>query len=260
MKPAIDLDVLNLKLLATLFACHAALYIVMQLLVGDRRIPEKQSPVAMILTYNCMGVCYAALTTVLGFRAWFGAEAQAISGSAHGRLYGLSETMQTIAVLTAVYEVYNTILTIVMPEYRTMEFIAHHATTCVLALCSAYPFLNYYGLFFMGVSSVSTIPLCLIEIFECLEADRVVFVLHRIFAFLFLCVRTCYWPLVSWGFWSDALSALRADTLELQVHNKAVYILFLVANFGLTGLQLVWTGTIIGGIAESAWGEKKSLE
>ena len=54
--------------------------------------------------------------------------------TAAGRLYGGSETFQVLASVTAVYEAYNTALTAVMPEYRTLDFVGHHFTTFLLAL------------------------------------------------------------------------------------------------------------------------------
>ena len=80
-----------------------------------------QSTVAAVLTLNITGICYAILTTYLGFKAWYGAEAAAIAGSAQDRLYGRSETFQLLGAATAAYEAYNTLLTLVTPKYRTVD-------------------------------------------------------------------------------------------------------------------------------------------
>ena len=53
--------------------------------------------------------------------------------------------------------------------------------------------------------------------------------------------RTFYWPYVSLHFWADSVAALRGEA----VHSGAAFALFLVANVGLTGLQLLWTTKIL---------------
>ena len=147
-----DFAVLDLNYLWTLYAVHAALYLLLRQLLGERKVPKKESSAAAIVAYNLTGVCYACLTTSLGLTAWFGGEADLIAGSAHDRVYGRSASFQAIMLLTAAYEAYNTVLTLFMPEYRTADFVGHHATTFLLALCGGFPFLNYYGLFFMRAS------------------------------------------------------------------------------------------------------------
>ena len=55
--------------------------------------------------------------------------------------------------------------------------------------------------------------------------------------------RTFYWPYVSLHFWADSVAALRGEVPA--VHSGAAFALFLVANVGLTGLQLLWTTKIL---------------
>ena len=141
--PVLDISVLDLSWLGGLVAVHAALYLILRFHLGGRRLPGAQSTVAAVVTYNITATCFACFTTVLGFRAWYGGEVDAIGATAQGRLYGGSETFQVLATATAVYEVYNTALTAVMPEYRTLDFVGHHFTTFLLALFGSYPFLNY---------------------------------------------------------------------------------------------------------------------
>ena len=149
--PVLDIGVLDFTMLGVLFAFHAAVYLVLRSLMGDKRsrrpsqeaVGGAQSTVAAVLTLNITGICYAILTTYLGFKAWYGAEAAAIAGSAQDRLYGRSETFQLLGAATAAYEAYNTLLTLVTPKYRTVDFVGHHFTTFLLALFGSYPFLNY---------------------------------------------------------------------------------------------------------------------
>ena len=58
--------------------------------------------------------------------------------------------------------------------------------------------------------------------------------------------RTFYWPYVSLHFWADSVAALRGEAgTAPAVHSGAAVALFLVANVGLTGLQLLWTTKIL---------------
>ena len=249
--PVLDIGVLDLSWLGGLVAVHATIYLLLRFLLGARRLPNAQSTVAAVVTYNITATCFACFTTVLGFRAWYGGEVDAIGATAQGRLFGRSETFQVLATATAVYEVYNTALTAVMPEYRTLDFVGHHFTTFLLALFGSYPFLNYYGVFFFGVASVSSIPLCAAELAKYLGSKELVSVFQAIFALLFIGFRTIYWPCVSFHFWADSVAALRgeAGTNAPAVHSGAAFALFLVANLGLTGLQLLWTSKILKAVA-----------
>lgn len=245
--PVVDIGVLNLSWLGGLVAAHAAIYLILRFLWGARQGPMAQSTLAAVVTYNITATCFACYTTVLGFRAWYGGEVEAIGATAAGRLYGGSETFQVLASVTAVYEAYNTALTAVMPEYRTLDFVGHHFTTFLLALFGSYPFLNYYGVFFFGVASVSSIPLCAAELAKCLGSKQLLSAFQATFALSFVGFRTFYWPYVSLHFWADSVAALRgeAGTDAPAVHSGAAFALFLVANVGLTGLQLLWTTKIL---------------
>lgn len=137
--PVLDISVLDLSWLGGLVAVHATVYLILRFLLGARRLPNAQSTVAAVVTYNITATCFACFTTLLGFRAWYGGEVDVIGATVQGRLYGGSETFQVLATATAVYEVYNTALTAVMPEYRTLDFVGHHFTTFLLALFGSAP-------------------------------------------------------------------------------------------------------------------------
>lgn len=260
MGEVVGLAAIDPWLLGLLVTFHLIAYLLFRLIYGDRHPKSRPSSTAAILAQFTTSITYACFTSVVGCWAWYGGEAEAIGGSARDRLYGRSELFQLLMVATAVYEVYNTALALVMPEYRSLDHVSHHAITCLLALFGGYPFLNYYGIFFFGVASLSSIPLCLIDLAECLGAERAELALKAIFAVLFLGFRTIYWPIVSFSFWSDCLSALRADTPGLQAHSTIAYSLFLFANAGLTGLQWFWTTKIVRGIAQAVAGEDKAKQ
>ena len=81
--PVLDISVLDLSWLGGLVAVHSALYLILRFHLGDRRLPGAQSTVAAVVTYNITATCFACFTTVLGFRAWYGGEVDAIEQVRH---------------------------------------------------------------------------------------------------------------------------------------------------------------------------------
>ena len=133
--------------------------------------------------------------------------------SARGRLRGVvrrrgrhdRDTVQSgsasrrrsrLGAVTAAYEAYNTLVVLVVPEYRTTAFVGHHAATFVLALLSQGR-TSTCGLF--GVASVSSVPLAVVEVAKCAGLTRLHDRARGIYAAAFLALRSLYWPLVSLG-------------------------------------------------------------
>ena len=100
--------------------------------------------------------------------------------------------------------------------------------------------------FFLGLGAISSVPLALIEVTTILGLPGTTEALRSLFAVIFLIVRTAYWPIVSAGFWSDIFALGTAG----QITNQFAAGFFLVANVGLTGLQLFWTRMIVNGIRQ----------
>ena len=121
-----------------------------------------------------------------------------------------------------------------------------------LAYFGMHPFLHYYAFFFFGLAALSSVPLALVEVTKVLGFPAVTEVLKVAFAVAFLAIRTVYWPIVSYGFWQDVLPKLQ----DGSIHSNVAAGVFLVANVGLTALQLFWTTLILGGIKDMAQGKK----
>merc|ERR1712166_1190831 len=166
--------------------------------------------------------------------------------------YGTTSISQMLVVATASFELYNSVSVMLMPEYCNAAFVGHHWTTLLLATLGLHPFLHYYGFFFFGLSAISSVPLALVEVANLAGFPSLVEVFQIAFAITFLIFRTCYWPVVSYQFWSDSFEAMNTN----KVHSEFAYGTFLVANIGLTGLQWFWTTKILGGIANKLNGEK----
>jgi len=208
---------------------------------------KRGSLLATVLAYNVLAVAYATFSSYTGTTAWFDGSAAALSGSLHDRLYGYSEAYALMGAVTIAYELYNTIAALCIHEYCNAAFVGHHATCFVLGIMSLHPYCHYYAIFFFGLTSISSVPLAIIELFNCAGMPAVQEVFRVLFCVLFLIYRTVYWPIVSYGFWLDEIAALQG---VVPVHSLPAHLFLLVANVGLTALQFFWTSLIFSGIAE----------
>ena len=244
----------DLTILTQIVVLHLALDLVFRVTLGDKRGTSTSnkndtgSRLCVLLAYNITAAAVATFCASVGCAAWFGGEAATIGGTVQSRLYGESASFARLGAVTAAYEAYNTLVVLVVPEYRTTAFVGHHAATFVLALLSQAPYLHYYGLFFFGVASVSSVPLAVVEVAKCVGLTQLHDRARSVFAAAFLALRSLYWPLVSLGFWADSVAALRG---AVAVHSVAAVVTFLVANVGLTGLQLLWTKKVVRGVQKA---------
>ena len=254
----IDVGLIDVRAVGAFIVLQALLGVLMRLLVGKRRNTkgamggraEKGSLVADLYAYNILAMCYFGFVIYYGATAWFDGTAHATGKTASDRIYGFSQSFMPVTMMTAAYEVYNTLAVILLPEYRNAAFIGHHATTLYLSLhartTADVHFLHFYGLFFFGVSNISSVPLTMIEFANLWGSAALLEASQTLFALTFVLVRSLYWPLVSGQFWLDLLEVWNAGA----VHSTLAMVTFLVANVGLTGLQLYWTTLILKAAAE----------
>lgn len=129
-----------------------------------------------------------------------------------------------------------------------ISFVHHTATGFVVGL-ALYPFLHTYASFYVGLSELSTIFLCIVIAFQ---KERGVEQLQKkyplfdtlngvLFAVLFLFCRILLWGYYTWHFWFDCLEVLSSNT----AHSVLVVVYYLVANTGLSILQLYWLNSIL---------------
>ena len=123
------------------------------------------------------------------------------------------------------------------------------------ALLCCRPWMHYYSFFFLGVGSISSVPLCFAELFNGVGAVALVEGAKVVFAPCFLAIRSVYWPLVSLGFWSDSLAQIGSGA---GVHSMGAYYFIFASNIGLTSLQFYWTSTILAEVYKVVAGGKKA--
>ena len=132
-------------------------------------------------------------------------------------------------------------------------FILHHILAGVAAWGGMYPgCAQYYAIFFMGISEVSTLVLVLLANFDenlgvegldhVLPMTRVVIGLAFVLAFIYC--RTLLWPTVTYFFVKDVSAALSSDSVEAKQH-KTWLCTFVFTLTGLSFLQIIFLGQIL---------------
>ena len=177
--------------------------------------------------------------------------------SPYSRLKGSHDGFAQLAQIMFAYEVFNTMSSIVMPQYRTFEFLGHHVLTMMIAKMSQHHGPEFYGLFYLGIASVSTLFLVFVDIFKygpksLRENFGVVNTAARVlFALSFILVRAVIWPLMNLAFWRDAIINLRDPPGDGGTW-RPYLIGLLLANTFLGVLQMLWAGRIIKGLKKMA--------
>ena len=195
------------------------------------------------------------------------------------RLAGGPGTHAGFSALTEVtfpYELFNTAAALVLSQYRTREFLGHHLSTLAVAKLAQWYGPDLYGLFYLGLASLSTLPLVAVDVFrhgprELATTYPGLNKLARVaFALTFLLVRAVIWPMVSAALWYDVVVLILrrrrgatggGDDDDDDDDKPMAYLIFLLlANTGLGLLQLVWARRIVKGLVKVVRGKDLGSE
>ena len=213
------------------------------------QVAKLDKTTAGLAAYNLTALAPNLYLVCVGARAWMFEDLSNVSGTYAGRLYASLPAGENVHSVTIAYEAWNSVAAIAIPEYRSWAFVGHHAVTLYLAVLGTHPFAHYYALFFLGLASVSSVFLCVSDVFKhsaVLQemAPTLALALRLCFALSFLAVRTCMWPVMSFRFIKDVL-----DACDAGVHySQWVACVYIGANAFLTLLQGLWSWYIIRGI------------
>ena len=198
-----------------------------------------------------------------GFSALFDGTMMDLNTDPYSRLRAEHEGFAHLSQITFAYEVFNTLSCIVMPQYRTVEFLGHHVLTMMIAKMSQAHGPEFYGLFYLGIASVSTLFLVFVDIFRygpksLKESFGVVSTAAQVlFALSFLLVRAVIWPLMNCAFWRVAIINLR-DPPEDGGTWRPYLLGLLLANTFLGALQILWAGRIVKRLKKIIGGKDSS--
>eukprot|EP00316_Scyphosphaera_apsteinii_P009911 CAMPEP_0119322312 /NCGR_PEP_ID=MMETSP1333-20130426/57806_1 /TAXON_ID=418940 /ORGANISM="Scyphosphaera apsteinii, Strain RCC1455" /LENGTH=256 /DNA_ID=CAMNT_0007329507 /DNA_START=16 /DNA_END=786 /DNA_ORIENTATION=+ len=212
------------------------------------------------------------LTTFIAFMALSGAGVlfwlvipdTSIAAEQPLRTQGYSTNSDVIASVMVAFQIYEIACAITVPRLRgrgNQHLIHHLSALLVAALGVGFVYLHYYAPFYMGFVELSSVPLCIMDCFKEFPALKQLFpelneMARVVFAVLFLAVRVCYWPVVSFSFWVDSLAELQADGAK----PAAVVYAFCVSNFILTLLQFFWGSLVLRGMFKKLTGAPPGKE
>lgn len=169
----------------------------------------------------------------------------------HNVAPGFQSALQLTLVITAAKQLWNTVIGYKLNDLPA-EMLLHHIL--VLGLCLVQERTKYgmpYGIFFIGIAELSSIPLGLTKVLTISEAatrwPRVNTVCRMSFAVAFLCTRVVMWLYFAAWFWLDNFNAWGKELVEL----KWAAVVHLFSNGILTALQLVWAAKICLGVRKT---------
>lgn len=172
---------------------------------------------------------------------------KAMSPAGHeARLFQSHPAGFRIALFFFSYQVKNLYDTIVWNDGP--EFIFHHLASMTASYGAMFPgFAHFYGIFFLGLSEVSTAVLCILANFDDVHGVKGMgdaFPLTKIivgflFVVLFIICRTIIWPIASYYFVRDSRLALQGDSAEAKAQRNWIRA-FVICLSGLSVLQVAW--------------------
>eukprot|EP00440_Ansanella_granifera_P017494 gb/GFBE01019004.1/.p1 GENE.gb/GFBE01019004.1/~~gb/GFBE01019004.1/.p1 ORF type:complete len:282 (+),score=24.30 gb/GFBE01019004.1/:1-846(+) len=152
-----------------------------------------------------------------------------------------------------------------LPEVGTM--LAHHVVTALLAYHSLrFSFLQFYGIFYVGVAECSSVPLAAMNLLRMASESsqppgswlpKLNSAMRVCFAISFLVVRGPWWLYVNCRFYSDTAPLLLraegpvAERLASHGMPRVHVVCWLFANALLTLLQLHWGSRVLRGLVRA---------
>ena len=146
--------------LAGMFALHAVGVVGAKVLGGD--LVGSAPHLAGHLVATFLGFCALAR---LGVQGWWLDDTDWNAVDAD-RIGTVIPTASKIAVLMVAFQTYDTIVTASQRVLRgkSNEFLAHHILALLLAVLTLhYSVYHYYGIFFMGVTEISSVPFSVVD-------------------------------------------------------------------------------------------------
>lgn len=198
-----------------------------------------------------------ALTTcgILGFRCWHWTQRvfTILPATPEGRLFGYLPEAELLAAINFTFQFWDFWISLTIPEHATAIMLSHHLMAATVSWCSIqYQYLHYYGIFFLGITEVSSIFLVFVDLSKYFPPTPGTFYDQFIGLFCgpLFAVTFVYYRV--WVWWPEShrlLHDVRAVTRSGRAHQLRpgatwVLYLFLALNVPLGLLQLYWT-TII---------------
>jgi hypothetical protein len=179
---------------------------------------------------------------------------QAVPQTPAGRLFGYIPEAEVLAAASFTFQLWDFFISLLIPEHRTAIMLSHHLAASLLSFYSIkYSVLHHYGLFFLGVSEISSIFLVFVDLavfFPPIPGSLYdkfnTLITGPGFVLSFVLYRVLYWWPVSYQLFHDVYSVtiLTDQAKRLRPGKTWVLYIYLLLNLPLGLLQLYWLSVI----------------
>ena len=193
-------------------------------------------------------ICFVPMfhISVHGLNAWYSIEFSR-EMSVEERMFGSFEQAKSIGKIQIAFQIWDFVISMGKFELAQPEMLAHHMLTGVLAYWMlSIPYMQYYGIYFLGCIEFSSLPLCFVHLCKYYpEVKNARPMLYKIssltFGVMFIWFRIVNWIILSINVWQDSLWILNRENVKgkLPLPREVVYSILLL-NVLFTLLQFVW--------------------
>lgn len=198
--------------------------------------------------------CFAPLAycAYVGTRGWL-YDLNVGYETPHQRLHKpLPLSSRKMILCNCAFQIWDFIISLRHAQLNSIEMLMHHALAAALCLAGLHiGFGQYYGLFFMGVTETSSLPLVWVDLGKyypelAKRYSGMDLLAKVIFGLMFIAVRDVLFMKHSITLWKDSFAVLAAGTAKFPGVTKA----FLVTNLFFNVLQIAWTKKLLDGLFE----------
>jgi len=210
----------------------------------------KRDPFLLAFELTCfVPLAYCA---IVGTSAWLH-DVNVGYDTAFDRLYKPApESARRMILVNLAFQLWDLLISYGRKELNSLEMLAHHAlaaTLCAIGLHVG--FVQYYGIYFLGVTEVSSLPLVYVDsckFYPAMQRARpgLDLVAKVLFGLSFVAVRDVYFIKYSKTLWEDSLKVLGDGSAKFP----KLTVGFLCANVFFVILQLTWTKLLIDGLID----------
>jgi hypothetical protein len=197
------------------------------------------------------GIALSA-AAMIGWREW--KPLLDSTSSAEVRLFGYIPASERLAAISFAFQIFDFVVSLGIPEHRTVIMLLHHLAAATVSFCSfRFTMLQAYGIFFLGLSEVSSVFLVFVDLARYFPPVPGSFYDNFIrcfaapgFVLCFIIYRVFYWWPVSMQLFRDVfhVTVTTQRAQQLRPGNVWVLYLYLVLNVPLGLLQLYWLTVI----------------
>jgi TLC domain len=178
--------------------------------------------------------------------------------SAEVRLFGHQKVAQWLTILNCSYQLWDFVVSLFIPEHRTVVMLTHHAAAAVVCLSGIYNFMmGYYAIFFLGLSEVSSIFLVSLDLSKYFQPSQeelsqptmlTMYTSHfagPLFVVSFVYFRVLLWWPISKQMFDDIRNVIRSGRADqLRPGRKYILYMWIALNLPMGILQLYFLSLI----------------